>query len=90
MSSIPTSPRSLVAPNRWPQWPRQSLKTGELEAALHWVELGLASQPDHPELLQARLDALNQLLDRAYKQGSNYSETGWLKSRIDATEAALD
>lgn len=69
---------------------RQSLQTGELEAALHWVELGLASQPDHPELLQARLDALNQLLDRAYQQGSNYSETGWLKSRIDATEAALD
>ena len=69
---------------------RQSLQTGELEAALHFVELGLASQPDHPELLQARLDALNQLLDRAYQQGSNYSETGWLKSRIDATEAALD
>ena len=69
---------------------RQSLQTGELEAALHWVELGLASQPDHPELLQARLDALKQLLDRAYQQGSNYSETGWLKSRIDATEAALD
>ena len=69
---------------------RQSLQTGELEAALHWVELGLASQPDHPELLQARLDALNRLLDRAYQQGSNYSETGWLKSRIDATEAALD
>ena len=68
---------------------RQSLQTGELEAALHWVDLGLASQPDHPELLQARLDALNQLLDRAYQQGSNYSETGWLKSRIDATESAL-
>ena len=69
---------------------RQSLQTGELEAALHFVELGLASQPDHPDLLQARLDALNQLLDRAYQQGSNYSETGWLKSRIDATKAALD
>ena len=68
---------------------RQSLQTGELEAALHWVELGLASQPEHPGLLQARLDALNQLLDRAYQQGSNYSETGWLKSRIDATEATL-
>ena len=68
---------------------RQSLQTGELEAALHFAELGLASQPDHPELLQARLDALKQLLDRAYQQGSNYSETGWLKSRIDATEAAL-
>ncbi|MXX29159.1 MAG: MBL fold metallo-hydrolase [Gammaproteobacteria bacterium] len=68
---------------------RQSLEAGEPEAALHWIELGLAGQPDHRELLQARLDALNQLLDRAYEQGSNYSETGWLKSRITATEGAL-
>ena len=68
---------------------RQSLEAGEPEGALHWIELGLASQPDHPALLQARLDALNQLLDRAYEQGSNYSETGWLKSRIAITEAAL-
>ena len=69
---------------------RQSLEAGELEAALHWVELGLAGHPSHADLLQARLAALNQLLDRAYKQGSNYSETGWLKSRISTTEAALD
>ena len=69
---------------------RESLEAGELEAALHWVELGLASQPGHTDLLQARLAALNQLLDRAYEQGSNYSETGWLKSRISTTEAALD
>ena len=69
---------------------RNSLTTGAPEAALHWVELGLAGHPGHAELLQARLDALNQLLDRAYEQGSNYSETGWLKSRIAITEAALD
>ena len=68
---------------------RQSLEAGELEAALHWIELGLANQPNHAGLLQIRLNALNQLLDRAYEQGSNYSETGWLKGRITATEAAL-
>lgn len=65
------------------------LHAGEPEAALHWIELGLAGQPTHPELLQARLSALNQLLDRAYEQGNNYSETGWLKSRIKVTRAAL-
>ena len=68
---------------------RQSLEAGELEAVLHWVELGLASQPNHAGLLQIRLNALNQLLDRAYETGSNYSETGWLKGRIAATETAL-
>ena len=65
------------------------LEAGEPEAALHWVELGLAGAPANPELLGARLSALHQLLDRAYEQGGNYSETGWLKSRIRATESAL-
>ena len=67
----------------------QHLDAGEPEAALHWVELGLAGDPTHTGLLRARLSALNQLLDRAYEQGSNYSETGWLKSRINATRASL-
>lgn len=83
IAALAGGPEPLVAEAR------QSLQMGELEAALHWIELGLASQPSHPGLLQARLDALNQLLDRAYAQGSNYSETGWLKGRITATEAAL-
>ena len=68
---------------------RRHLEAGAPEAALHWVELGLAGQPAHAGLLRARLSALNLLLERAYAQGSNYSETGWLKSRIDATQAAL-
>ena len=67
----------------------RQLDAGELEASLHWVELGLAAEPSHQGLLEARLTALNRLLDRAYEQGSNYSETGWLKSRIRATEEAL-
>lgn len=65
------------------------LDAGEFEATLHWVELGLAAEPSHQGLLKARLTALNRLLERAYDQGSNYSETGWLKSRIRATEDAL-
>ena len=68
---------------------RRHLEAGEPEAALHWVELGLAGQPTHAGLLGARLSALNQLLDRAFAQGSNYSETSWLKSRIAITEQVL-
>ena len=68
---------------------RQHLDAGSPEAALHMVEIGLAAAPAHAELLQVRLEALNQLLERAFLEGSNYSETGWLKSRIAATEAAL-
>lgn len=68
---------------------RRYLDAGAPEAALHWVEIGLAADASHAGLLQARLDALNQLLDRAYTQGSNYSETGWLKSRIAMTQAAM-
>jgi len=65
------------------------LQAGEPEAALHWIELGLAMRPDHVGLLRVRSSALHKLLDRAYAHGGNYSETGWLKSRIAATEAVL-
>ncbi len=83
IASLAGGPEPLAA-RAW-----QHLDAGQPEAALHWVELGLADQPTHAGLLNARLSALNQLLDRAYEQGSNYSETGWLKSRIAATQTAL-
>ena len=65
------------------------LDSGELESALHWVEIGLAADTNHARLLQVRLRALEGLLDRAYNEGSNFSETGWLKSRIALTQEAL-
>ncbi|MCY4199237.1 MAG: MBL fold metallo-hydrolase [Gammaproteobacteria bacterium] len=68
---------------------RRHLDDGSPEAALHMVEIGLAASEGHAGLLDVRLDALNQLLTRAFRDGSNYSETGWLKSRIAATEARL-
>ncbi len=68
---------------------RRHLDGGSPEAALHLVEIGLAASKGHAGLLDVRLDALNQLLMRAFREGSNYSETGWLKSRIAATEALL-
>ncbi len=69
---------------------RRHLDAGEPEAALHWVEIGLAADANHAALLQARLNTLENLLERAYKEGSNFSETGWLKSRIAKTQEALE
>ena len=68
-------------------WER--LDAGQLETALHFIEIALAGVPDDEEALQARLQALQQLLQRAFAEGGNYSETGWLKSRIKATQDAL-
>lgn len=68
---------------------QRHLESGLFEAALHFVEIGLAAAPAHRGLLGVRLEALNQLLTRAFAEGSNYSETGWLKSRIAATEAEI-
>lgn len=68
----------------------RAIEAGEPESALHWVEIGLAADANHAILLQARLHALDRLLERAYDEGSNYSETGWLKSRIALTQASLE
>ena len=84
IADLAGGPEPIAARAKW------HLEAGEPESALHWTELGLAAQPNHAALLNARLSALNQLLDRAYEQGGNYSETGWLKSRIEATRATLD
>lgn len=54
--------------------------------ALHYIEMVLASEPNHKSAYQLRLQALKQLLAHAYENGSNFSETGWLKARISATE----
>lgn len=69
---------------------RSRLNAGRPEQALHFIEIALAGEPQSREALQARLEALRQLLQRAFAAGGNYSETGWLKSRIRATEEALE
>jgi len=66
------------------------LNAGRPEEALHFIEIALAGEPASRDALQARLQALRQLLQRAFADGGNYSETGWLKSRIRATEEALE
>ena len=69
---------------------QQHLDSGAPEAALHFIEIALAGDQTNQPALRVRLAALNQLLERAFATGGNYSETGWLKSRIRATEDALE
>ncbi|WP_062262143.1 MBL fold metallo-hydrolase [Endozoicomonas arenosclerae] len=57
--------------------------------ALHYVEMALSKNPDDKVAYQAKLEALQQLLREAYNNGSNFSETMWLKNRIAATEEIL-
>ena len=57
------------------------------EAALHFVEIALAEDPQHEPSQRARIAALEQLLERAFATGSNYSETGWLKGRLSEAKA---
>ena len=68
---------------------RERLNERQPEAALHFIEIALAAEPDNKEALRSRLEALRQLLRGAFAEGGNHSETGWLKSRIRATEEAL-
>jgi alkyl sulfatase BDS1-like metallo-beta-lactamase superfamily hydrolase len=60
---------------------------GEPVEALHLVEMALAAQPDHRAALEARLAALELLLERS--GGENHSELFWLRHRIAATRTRL-
>ena len=83
IAELAGGPETLVAQAQ------RDLDAGEPESALHWIEIGLAANADHAGLLQVRLNTLDHMLERAYVEGSNYSETGWLKSKIAKTQAAL-
>lgn len=65
---------------------KEQVSNNQPVQALHYIEMALAGEPNHKAAYQLRLQALNQLLTHAYENGSNFSETGWLKSRIATTE----
>jgi alkyl sulfatase BDS1-like metallo-beta-lactamase superfamily hydrolase len=67
----------------------QSLNEGELEKALHWIEIALAGHTNHIPALEVRLQTLDAMLKRAHQDGSNFSETGWLGRRIDITREQI-
>lgn len=55
--------------------------------ALHLAEVALSAEPEHQASLEAKLGAL-QALARA-DGGANFQVGGWLRNRIEATEAEL-
>ena len=61
------------------------LDAGNLEQALHFIEVAESSAPDNLDVQRAKLEVLELMLDRAYDNGSNYSETGWLGRQVDIT-----
>ena len=61
------------------------LDAGNLEQALHFIEVAESSAPDNFDVQRAKLEVLELMLDRAYENGSNYSETGWLGRQVDIT-----
>jgi hypothetical protein len=55
--------------------------------ALQLVEIALASDSKNHSALQARLDALEMLLDQS--GGENHHEVLWLRNRIALTKELL-
>ncbi len=64
-----------------------SIERGEPERALHFAEMSLAAEPGQRRALEARLAALELLLQRS--GDVNHYEVEWLKHRIAATREAL-
>lgn len=63
------------------------VEAGEPLEALHLSEMALAAERQHRGALEARLAALELLLERS--GGVNFWEVKWLRHRIAATQAAL-
>ena len=64
------------------------VQAGRPVEALHLVEVALAADADHRAALEARLGALEQLLERA--AGVNFYEVRWLTHRIELTRRQLE
>ncbi|MGI9322728.1 MAG: alkyl sulfatase dimerization domain-containing protein, partial [Pseudomonadales bacterium] len=67
-----------------------SNKESNIVQALHLVEIALSANADYQPALALRLAALQALLQQAENTSGNYSEIGWLNSRIAATRKQLD
>jgi alkyl sulfatase BDS1-like metallo-beta-lactamase superfamily hydrolase len=63
------------------------IAAGQPVEALQLVEIALASDPENQSALQARLDALQLLLEQS--GGKNHHEVLWLRHRIALTEELL-
>lgn len=66
----------------------EHVQAGRPVQALHLVEVALAGDADHRAALEARLDALELLLERS--AGVNFYEVRWLTHRIALTRRQLE
>jgi alkyl sulfatase BDS1-like metallo-beta-lactamase superfamily hydrolase len=66
---------------------RAHLDAGRPLHALQFVDLVLSQAPTHPDALQVKLDALEQLLAASGRE--NFSEVRWLEAEIRDTQAQL-
>ena len=66
----------------------EHVQAGRAVEALHLVEVALAADASHRGALEARLGALQQLLERA--AGVNFYEVRWLTHRIALTRQQLE
>ena len=66
----------------------EHVQAGRPVEALHLVEVALAADADHRAALEARLGALEQLLERA--AGVNFYEVRWLTHRLALTRQQLE
>ena len=66
----------------------EHVQAGRSVEALHLVEVALAADAEHRAALEARLGALEQLLERA--AGVNFYEVRWLTHRIALTRQQLE
>ena len=71
------------------QLAQTKLANQQPEQSLHLIEIALSADSNNQQALQVRLSALEFMLDRAWKTDSNFSETGWLQSRIATTQEQL-
>jgi len=67
---------------------RAHLATGDVEKALHLIEMAAVAAPDDRGVRETELAVYEALADRT--QGRVFDELGWLESAIIETRRALD
>jgi len=63
------------------------LSTGQIEKALHFVEMAVFLEPAEKAVRAVELAVLEELADRT--EGKVFDMLGWLEGRIMAAKAAL-
>ena len=66
---------------------RTYLGAGDLEKALHFIEIAVAAEPDNRAVRETELEVLNALADDT--EGRVFDLLGWLEGRITSAQTAM-